>query len=125
MQRTKTAAAVGDLHLRTRTALLGLEDKDLAAQAQLGVQRLIRDLQATWEIENVLRDILANLDQCSAHARRLRYKYGVHLKKSVFEAHMNVQWYKRWRVRSVCWPAGWQPSLSKIMAILRGSWASS
>ncbi|CAL8462244.1 g1775 [Coccomyxa elongata] len=74
MQRIKTTAAAADLRLRTRTALLGLEDKDLATQAQLGVQRLIKDLQATWEIESVLRDILAGLDQCSAHARRLRYK---------------------------------------------------
>ncbi|BDA46105.1 hypothetical protein COCOBI_08-1970 [Coccomyxa sp. Obi] len=74
MQRIKTTAAVTDLRMRTRTALLGLEDKDLATQAQLGVQRLIKDLQATWEIESVLRDILAGLDQCSAHARRLRYK---------------------------------------------------
>lgn len=73
-RRSKTPAAVGDLRLRTRTALLGLEDKDLASQAQLGVQRLIRDLQTGWEFETVLRDILASLNQCSAHARRLRYK---------------------------------------------------
>ena len=85
-QRIKTAAAAGDLQLRTRTALLGLEDKDLATQAQLGVQRLIKDLQATWEIENVLRDILASLDQCSAHARRLRYKYALSLTFLVSEA---------------------------------------
>ena len=78
MHRIKTSAATADLRMRTRTALLGLEDKDLATQAQLGVQRLIKDLQATWEIESVLRDILAGLDQCSAHARRLRYKCAVY-----------------------------------------------
>lgn len=74
-QQTKTAAQAGDLRLRTRTALLGLEDKDLAEQAQLGVQRLIKDLHATWQRESVLRDILSGLDECAAHARKLRYRY--------------------------------------------------
>ena len=40
----KTAAALGELRIRTRTALLGLEDRDLATQAQWGVQGLVNPL---------------------------------------------------------------------------------
>ncbi len=57
-----------------RTALLGLEDKDVAQQAVRGTQLLISDLTAEWQNHQVLRDIL-NLEQCSAVARRLRYRY--------------------------------------------------
>ena len=42
----KTAAALGELRIRTRTALLGLEDRDLATQAQWGVQGLVNPLAA-------------------------------------------------------------------------------
>ena len=42
----KMAAAVGELRIRTRTALLGLEDRDLATQAQWGVQGLVSSLDA-------------------------------------------------------------------------------
>ena len=70
----KAPAAVSDLRLRTRTALLGLEDKDVAQQAYHGTQLLISDLTADWQHHQVLRDILA-LEQCSVAARRLRYRY--------------------------------------------------
>ena len=42
----KTATALGELRIRTRTALLGLEDRDLATQAQWGVQGLVNPLAA-------------------------------------------------------------------------------
>ncbi|KAK9821617.1 hypothetical protein WJX81_008503 [Elliptochloris bilobata] len=70
----KTAAAQGELRVRTRTALLGLEDRDLAMQAQWGVQGLVTDLRAGWEVDCVLRDIMTGLADCSAPARRLRYR---------------------------------------------------
>ena len=73
-QRAKTNAAASELRLRTRTALLGLEDRDLAEQAHGGVQRLISELRAPWQAEQVLRDVLADLSSCSASARRLRYR---------------------------------------------------
>lgn len=73
-QQNKIAAQAGELRLRTRTALVGLEDKDLAEQAQLGVQRLIKDLQASWQRESVVRDILSGLNDCAPHARKLRYR---------------------------------------------------
>jgi hypothetical protein len=38
----RTDASLGELRMRTRTALLGLEDRDLAMQAQWGVQGLVR-----------------------------------------------------------------------------------
>ena len=72
--KQKTPAAVSDLRLRTRTALLGLEDKDVAPQAHLGAQRLITDLTSDWECHQVLRDLLA-LEQSSVSARRLRYRF--------------------------------------------------
>jgi hypothetical protein len=70
----KTNAAASELRLRTRTALLGLEDRDLAEQAHCGVQRLISELRAPWQAEQVLRDLLADLGSCGASARRLRYR---------------------------------------------------
>ena len=72
--KQKTPAAVSDLRLRTRIALLGLEDKDVAHQAQTGIQLLISDLTADWQQHQVLRDILA-AEQCNVSARRLRYRY--------------------------------------------------
>jgi hypothetical protein len=74
-QQPKTAAQAGDLRLRIRTALLGLEDKDLSGQAELGMQSLINGIQMPWERESVLRDTLSGLDQCTANARKLRYRY--------------------------------------------------
>ena len=71
--KQKTPAAVSDLRLRIRTVLLGLEDKDVAHQAQVGTQLLISELTADWQQHQVLRDILA-VEQCSVSARRLRYR---------------------------------------------------
>ena len=72
--KQKTPALVSDLRLRSRTALLGLEDKDVAHQAFLGTQLLISDLTADWQQHQVLKDILA-VEQCNVSSRRLRYRY--------------------------------------------------
>ena len=57
----KTAASLGELRIRTRTALLGLEDRDLTTQAQWGVQGLVNPRAApdppvapgsTWDEHN-------------------------------------------------------------------------
>jgi len=72
--KEKTPAAVNDLRLRTRTALLGLESKDVQGQAHLGAQSLISDLTMDWEYHQVLRDLLI-VEQSNLSARRLRYRY--------------------------------------------------
>ena len=72
--KEKTPAAVNELRLRTRTALLGLESKDVQGQAHLGAQSLISDLTMDWEYHQVLRDLLI-VDQSNLSARRLRYRY--------------------------------------------------
>ena len=71
--KQKTPSSVSDLRCRTRTALLGLEDRDVAPQAHQGALRLIAGLTSEWEFDHVLRDIL-DISGCEASARRLRYR---------------------------------------------------
>jgi hypothetical protein len=75
-EQGKTPAAATELRHRTRPELLGLEDRDLAEQAAWGLQRTVAELRAPWQAEQLLRDLLAGLDGCSAPARRLRYRCG-------------------------------------------------
>ena len=71
--KQKTPSSVSDLRTRARTALLGLEDRDVAPQAHQGAQRLIAGLTSDWEFDHVLRDIL-EMSGREASARRLRYR---------------------------------------------------
>ena len=71
--KQKTPSSVSDLRTRMRTALLGLEDRDVAPQAHQGAQGLIAGLTSHWEFDPVLRDIL-DMSGCEASARRLRYR---------------------------------------------------
>ena len=50
----------------------------------------VTDLRSSWEVDSVLRDIMTGLADCSAPARRLRYRC-----RSIppaFRRHTAVRW---------------------------------
>lgn len=64
-----------ELRVQVQCILKGLEDKDVSAQAETGIHKLIQAIRTQWEAEFLLKELLSNLPGCSISSRRPRYRF--------------------------------------------------
>lgn len=61
------------LRTHLKAALVDLENKDVADQAEIGLKAVISKATEPWETEIVLRDVLA-VEKCSMGAIKHRFR---------------------------------------------------
>ena len=63
-----------DLKVRLKSKLLGLDDRDLTAQAERELQKLVRQAASQAEVELLAKELLAGLDNAGTNAKRARIR---------------------------------------------------
>ena len=63
-----------DFRTRLKSKLLGLDDRDLTAQAERELQKLVRLAATQPEVELLAKELLAGLDNAGTTARRARFR---------------------------------------------------
>lgn len=110
-----------DLKTRLKSKLLSLDDRDLTAQAERELQKLVRVSTSQAEVELVAKELLSGLDNTGTNARRARMRSGA----GCAADYIHKQHGAERLTAAASWPFSWPASHTSAARGLLDWWCGS